>query len=223
MKLLLFILIILFITPLTALLAQSEEKEDFDFGVAIVPQYAFDNTMRLDFDFTLQNNNVLTVAPMFSFARHASLLSSDDNYYADPYFYDFYPQDISLTGAGLKLVLRHFFGDFNMNSGLYLGGGLHYRYSHVKYEVADEASFDAASFEVDVYDKEEDFNQFGIDFTIGYQMYIMDNIYGDVFAGWGFRMSDTNDDTEDYWSETVFDLAYSGYTPLAGLRLGIFF
>ena len=210
----------------TKVIAQEEEEKTFNFAVAIVPQYAFASTMRLDFDFKLKKNNVLTVAPMFSFARHSSLLFSNQNNSYDYYYEDNYPQDIALTGGGLKLTLRHFFGDFNRNSGMYLGGGLHYRYSHVEYVVED---WQTSTVDGDNYlsygytDKEDNFNQVGIDFLLGYQMYFMDNIYGDFFAGWGLRISDSDDATDEYWSETVFDLAYSGYTPLAGLRLGIFF
>lgn len=225
MKKLIYILLFAFLLP-SALLAQEEEARFYDFGVAIVPQYAFASTMRFDFDFTIKNNNVVTVAPMFSFARHSSLLfpGQDDSYYYE--YEENYPQDIALTGGGLKVTLRHFFGDFNMNTGIYLGGGLHYRYSHVEYKVED---FINTTVDGDAYisyglvDKEENFNQVGVDFIFGYQMSFFDNMYGDLFAGWGFRMSDSDDASDDYWSETVFDIAYSGYTPLAGIRLGIFF
>lgn len=220
------IIYILFLAVLSLnVCAQDEEVKVFDLGVAIVPQYAFASTMRIDFDLTLKKNNVLTIAPMFSFARHSSLLFSNNNSY-DYYYEDDYPQDISLTGAGLKLTLRHFFGDFDKNTGMYLGGGLHYRYSHVEYKVDGTYTY---SEDGDTYitygmiDKEENFNQVGLDFLLGYQMYFIDNIYGDFFAGWGFRMSDADDSSDEFWSETVFDIAYSGYTPLAGIRLGIFF
>lgn len=223
MKLLIYILF--FMTFSTNICAQEEEKQVFDLGVAIVPQYGFASTMRVDFDITLKNNNVLTIAPMFSFARHSSLLFPDQDTY---YYYDeeTYPQDISLTGGGLKLTLRHFFGDFDRNSGMYLGGGLHYRYSHVEYQVLGWNSnvVDGDNYmNYEYIDKEDSFNQVGLDFLLGYQMFFVDNIYGDFFAGWGFRISDDDDTSDEYWSETVFDIGYSGYTPLAGIRLGIFF
>lgn len=226
--LMLAIILLSCFSPSRQLIAQEEEKEPttFNFGIAIVPQYAFASTMRFDFDFTLKNNNVITVAPMFSFARHSSLLFSSQNDSYDYYNHKNYPQDIALTGGGLKLTLRHFFGDFKQNSGLYLGGGLHYRYSHVTYKMEgwQNSTIDGDDYMTYGYaDEEEDFNQVGVDFLLGYQMYLRDNIYGDFFAGWGFRMSDSNDENDNYWSETVFDIGYSGYTPLAGIRLGIFF
>ncbi|MDA3853798.1 MAG: hypothetical protein PF444_06110, partial [Bacteroidales bacterium] len=181
MRNILLLLLLACLMPSTVITAQEEESEKFEFAIAIVPQYAFASTMRLDFDFTLKNNNVLTLAPMFSFARHSSLLFSSQN---DSYYYsdnESYPQDIALTGGGLKVTLRHFFGDFNMNSGMYLGGGLHYRYSNVKYKVED---WQASIIDGDDYitygytEKEENFNQVGLDFIVGYQMYFMDNVYG---------------------------------------------
>ena len=229
MKLLLYILLLSSFAHPAKLCAQDKNKEatNFDFGLAIMPQYAFANTMRLDLDMTLKNKNVLTISTMFSFARHSSSFFSNDDDYYDYYYDDEHPQNIALTGAGLKLTLRHFFGDFNNNSGLYLGGGLHYRYSHVEYKVADwaELTEDGNNYlSYGLTEKEENFNQFGIDFILGYQMYLTDNIYGDIFGGWGLRISDFSDGkNEDYWSETVFDLAYSGYIPLLGFRLGIFF
>lgn len=227
MKLFIFLLIFSFLIPSALTVAQDSEEDEFDFGVAIMPQYAFASTMRFDFDFTLKNKNVLTVAPLFSFARNSSLLFSGENstYYDDDYYEDDYPQDISLTGGGVKLVFRHFFGDFINNSGAYVGGGLHYRYSHVKYKINDWMNTTEDGDEYIVYgttSNRDDFNQFGVDFLLGYQLLLGDNIFGDVFAGWGFRISDS--DSEDtYWNETIFDLAYSGYTPLVGFRLGLFF
>lgn len=207
---------------------QETEEKVFDFGVAIVPQYAFASTMRLDFDITLDHNNTLTVSPLFSFARNSSLLfsggySSYDYYYED----NQYPQDISLTGGGMKLMWRHFFGNFHQNTGVYMGVGMHYRYSFVKYSVQDWISYTEDDVEYQTYGnlyKDDQFNQLGVDFILGYQLYLTDHIYGDVYAGWGFRISDYDEDESDeFWGETVFDLAYSGYTPLLGLRLGIFF
>ena len=53
------------------------------YGIAILPQYAIASTMRLDFDIALKKTNVLTLSPMFSFARNSSLLfpNNSNNYY----------------------------------------------------------------------------------------------------------------------------------------------
>lgn len=204
-----------------------KEQENFGWAVAMLPQYAIVSTMRIDFDRTIGHNNVITLSPMFSFARNSSLLfpNSDDYYYDNA---TQYPENISLTGGGLKFTFRHFFGDFNLNSGLYLGGGLHYRFSHVEYQeegwIAHETNGDSY-LHYEMIDKEEDFNQVGVDVILGYQIYLIDNIFLDVFGGWGIRISDY--DTErgevNHWGETIFDIGYSGYTPLMGLRLGVFF
>ncbi len=208
----------------------AQEKEQFKFGVAAVPQYAFASTMRVDFDITVKHKNVITIAPMFSLARHSSLLFLEDNYsydYAYDYYDDDYPKDVSLIGGGLKVTWRHFFGDFHRNTGLYAGVGLHYRYSHVEYTVNSWMEIEKNGNQYITYGsaaKEDNFNQGGFDFICGYQMYFFDNLYGDLFGGWGFRISDYNEKgSNNHWGETIFDFAYSGYTPLIGLRLGVFF
>ena len=185
--------------------------------------------MRIDVDITLKNNNVLTLSPMFSFARNASLIFSNSSDSYDSYYYsETYPKNIALTGGGLKVQVRHFFGDFNHNTGLYAGAGLHYKYSHVSYNKEDWVDYTEDGFNYIRYGDqrfENTFNQGGLDVIFGYQMYLLDNIYGDFFAGWGFRLSDyKNTLNEDhYWGETIFDLGYSGYIPLMGLRFGVFF
>ena len=227
--LIIFSIMLLFSVQLKAE-EEAQKKETFKFGVAILPQYAIANTMRMDFDLTLKNHNVLTISPLFSFARHSSLLFSNNESYYDGYSnYDTNdnPENISLTGGGVKLTLRHFFSDFNRNTGMYFGAGLHYKYSHISYEkkdwISEASSLPLIHYGLETYTK--NFNQGGLDFIIGYQMYLLDNIYGDLFVGWGFRLSDfNNDDNEDdYWGETIFDVGYTGYTPLLGLRFGVFF
>jgi len=225
----------LFLLPLFAW-AQAEdqtlskqEAKVFDFGIAIVPQYAFGSTMRVDFDMTLNEQNTLTISPLFSFARNSSLMFSGGDSYDYNYYYEDtqYPEDISLTGGGLKLMWRHFFGLFNQNTGIYMGAGTHYRYSSVTYSLQDWETYIEDGLEYQVLrdlEKRDHFNQMGVDFILGYQLYLTDHIYGDVYAGWGFRISDFDEDeSDDFWSETIFDPAYTGYTPLLGLRMGVFF
>lgn len=226
------IFLALLLIPMGKILASDADTtmtKQYKVGVAIVPQYAITGTMRMDIDITLKNNNVLTLSPMFSFARNSSLLFANSGSAYDSYYYDdVYPQNIALTGGGLKVKIRHFFGDFNRNSGLYAGGGLHYRYSHVSYTQEDWVGYVEDGFNYMAYgdDKlKKSFNQGGLDVIFGYQLYLLDNIYGDFFAGWGFRLSDYDEVTgeDNYWSETIFDLGYSGYTPLMGLRIGVLF
>lgn len=204
-----------------------EENVHYEWGIATVPQYAIASTVRIDFDKTLRNNNVLTIAPMFSYAQNSSLLfnSNSDSYSA--YYDSEYPEDVTLIGGGGKLNFRHFFGRFHRNTGLYLGAGLHYRFSHIEYSErawAQETVDDADYYHYKMVDKEQNFNQVGFDCMIGYQVHLLDKIFLDVFTGWGLRISDHDAESgeTDYWGETIYDIAYSGYTPLWGLRLGVF-
>ncbi len=224
------LLFILLYSSSVLLTAQNDSSnvDSYKLGVAIMPQYAIVGTMRLDVDITLKKHNVLTISPMFSFARNSSLLmtSSYDSY--DSYYQtDNYPENISLTGGGMKVTLRHFFGDFYLNSGFYAGAGLHYRYSHVDYTKAGWEPITEDGYDYLVYgdvDLKHDFNQGGLDVIFGYQLYLVDNIYGDIFAGWGFRLSDFDEKpNDDDWNETIFDFGYSGYTPLFGMRIGVLF
>lgn len=168
---------------------------------------------------------------MFSFARNSSLLFSDNsnNYsYYDSEYEENYPQNISLTGIGFKAMYRHFFGTFENNTGPYAGIGGHYRFSHVEYETQDwvSGSLDGIpTIRRGMRDSEQDIHQGGLDILFGYQLYLVDNLFLDLYGGWGFRLSDfdSDDDDDNYWGETIFDIGYSGYTPLLGMRLGLFF
>lgn len=230
MKQYIYILLIAFILPYSTIVAQENNNETFKIGIALVPQYAITNTMRLDVDITLKNKNVITLSPMFSYARHSSLLFSYDDdyyYYDDDYYYDSNePENISLTGGGLKATFRHFFGSFDQNRGPYIGGGLHYRYSYVEYEIDDWVDFIDENGDYITYStvtKNDNFNQFGADFIIGYQFSLAEHLYGDIYGGWGIRLSDFDEKQSDSnWDDSIYDVAYAGYLPLIGLRIGIF-
>lgn len=229
MRKLLTILVLLLCTASAFAKTSSEENEALAWGIFILPQYAASKSMRVDFDKVLNNNSVITLSPMFSFARNSSLLfgNSDDSYgYYDEDFTE--PQDISITGGGVKFMIRHFFGDFKKNSGLYFGGGVHYKYSHIEY---DQKTWVEQTSNGDNYIHYEDarleqkIHQFGFDVILGYQLYMVDNIFIDVYGGWGLRLSnyDEYNTNIDYWGETIFDAGYKGYLPLLGLRLGLYF
>jgi outer membrane protein assembly factor BamA len=121
----------------------------------------------------------------------------------------FDPESTSYTGVGVFANYRY----FPSGKGIYAGVGVNYRFLNTDYSEYNEAT-----------EKNAKFNTYGFDFTFGYQFRLVEQLFMDLYLGWGFRYSlqDTEED-EEYWSDAFLDLGYSGFLPVAGLRLGFEF
>lgn len=163
-------------------------------ALSFLPQYMIVGGMRMDFDYQLNSKAWLTVAPAF--------------YYTDN-SYMWEPDNTSYTGVGAFVNYRY----FPSGKGVYALTGLNYRYLNTKYSKYDDVSELKAKF-----------NTFGFDIAVGYQFLLVEQIFLDMYLGWGFRYSlDGSDEEESYWSDAFLDLAYSGFLPVAGVRVGFEF
>lgn len=208
-----FIILALLVGFTLASTAQEKKSMTGDFAIALVPQYAIYNGIRLDFDFKIKPNQVLTLAPMFNYAYKSEI---------------YYPDATNYTGGGLKVNYRYFPQSSGTPVGGYLGMGLHYKYTSVEYSSFDYYNYEEDGLTYQSYgemDKEESFHQGGYDLLVGYQWIFDDLLIMDLYCGWGFRASGFDPDkagNDSFWAETIFDPAYSGFTPLLGFRVGLF-
>lgn len=193
MKNLTLILLLLLLAPKVKSQDSLAVKEN-QFAFSLTPQYVITGGMRLDFDIKVNKKGWLTLAPII--------------YYMDnSYMYD--PESTSFTGAGAFINYRY----FPSGKGIYASTGINYRYLDTKYSDYNDDS-----------DKEAQFNTFGFDFTFGYQFRLVEQLFMDLYLGWGFRYSlQETVEEEEYWSDAFLDLGYSGFLPVAGLRIGFEF
>ena len=190
---------ITFLLLLLTVLAFAQNTEipvenETQYAFSFTPQYVIMGGMRMDFDIKMSEKGWLTVAPVFY-------------YMDDSYMYK--PESTSYTGIGAFLNYRY----FPTGKGMYAGMGLNYKYLNTDYSDYNETIAKNAKF-----------NTYGFDITFGYQFRIVEQLFMDAFLGWGFRYSvqETVED-EAYWSDGFLGLGYSGFLPVAGLRLGFEF
>lgn len=179
------------------------------YAFSLTPQYVITGGMRLDFDFKINEKGWLTLAPIF--------------YYMDD-TYMYAPESTSYTGLGGFLNYRY----FPTGKGVYAAAGLNYRLLNTQYSSYVDYDYSASSYAPNPGsnsdEKEAQFNTFGFDFTFGYQFRLVEQLFMDLYLGWGFRYSlQDSEEDESYWSDAILDLGYSGFLPVAGLRIGLEF
>ncbi len=180
-------------------------------GIALVPQYAIMGGMRIDADVRVNERHYLTIAPQLYYSKES---------------YMYPPDETSFSGGGLKLTYRYFPAKKAKGEGGYLGFGLDYKYMSFNYDDYYYYSFveeDVEYSSVTYGENHKSFNQGGFDILIGYQFKFSSQFYLDFYTGWGFRLSNYTQDDDDYsWGSDILDPGYSGFVPMAGIRIGIF-
>jgi len=173
---------------------KSADTGNAKYAFSFSPQYLIVGGMRLNFDQAISDKLWLTLAPTF--------------YYMDN-SYMWEPESTSFVGVGAAANLRY----FPTGKGVYALCGLNYRFldaDYVKYGQTEE--------------NEAKFNTSGFDVAFGYQFFLVEQLFMDMYLGWGFRYSTQATVEEDvYWSDMILDLAYSGFLPVAGVRIGFGF
>lgn len=161
--------------------------------ISFSPQYFFVGGMHFDLDFRTSAKSSLVIAPTIYFLDDSQM---------------FPPDYISYVGVGLGLNYRY----YPSGKGIYTSFGFNYKLLNADYNDYSEVSKDAV------------FNTYGFDVTLGYQIVIADHLVINPYFGWGFRYS-TEDSSEssEYWGNSILSLAYSGFLPVAGLRIGMQF
>ncbi len=181
-----------------------------DFGIALMPQYAITQGMRIDFDFKIANHQYITIGPQWYYAKDSQR---------------FYRNKVDMSGAGINVNYRYFFSESRLPSGPYVGFGLHYKFMNLNYDDYNWISYTESgnTFYRDEYGTRElNVQQGGYDILMGYQI-AFNRFLMDFYIGWAFRVSDY--DSEEYgsdWNETIFEPGYEGFLPTGGIRIGFF-
>ena len=213
-------LAILFIVVCSGnLLSQDETVEEFkpDFGVSILPQYAFVGTLKLEFDKRIGNTqNWIVISPSYT---------SSENDKAWSFSYD------RKVGAGLNISHRYYMSNLEERYLLYLQYGLTYNFTRLEYEGAFwiNSDFDGidvitASFE-NIHDTH---HKYGGDFIVGWSTTElgMEKFLLDIYIGVGFRESSsttTGENIQTNKGDGILSPSFRGILPLAGIRYGITF
>lgn len=168
--------------------------DEQNFAISFSPQHLITGGMRMDIDFPVTEKTWLTIAPTLYYVDNTSMWDAEYTSY---------------TGVGVLANYRY----FPSSEGIYAGLGLNYRHLNTDYTVWNE----------DI-ERSTKFNTYGFDLTFGYQFILVDQLFMDLYLGWGFRYSTEEIEDEDInWNDAILDLAYSGFLPVAGLRLGFEF
>lgn len=200
----------------TLLFAQDEPAEKSkSFNIGIVPQYAFINGTRLDFDFRLNNKgHWLVVAPQFYINNDGSLNWNWD--------YN------RMSGTGIDLQHRFYFKNHSSPLGPYIAYGPVFQYFSIKEDALAPHHYTengSAYFELKEQEITTNMFKFGGNLNMGIQMIALDQIYVDCYVGTGFRLSYNNRDKglskrfDSWWSS----MGYSGSILNLGVRLGLTF
>ncbi|NOY95380.1 MAG: hypothetical protein GXO81_03175 [Chlorobi bacterium] len=208
-----FILILMILAPMF-LFGQDEiaEKEVKTFGVGTVPQYAFSNGARIDFDFRLKRKGQwLVVAPQVYLNNGNSNLWNFDE----------------LIGAGIDLQHKFFFKDNPVPRGAYFAYGTVFQYFSVKDEGLKSYGFEEGGSMYYGLNKDmthTNIYKIGGNLLFGMQAVISDFLYLDAYIGTGIRLSfdDRTSGLHGYYNDWWGDLGYSGTLIVAGIRFGIY-
>lgn len=167
------------------------EPETSRFSIGFTPQYLIIGGMRVDLDISLTRKAWLTLSPTFYFSENSTMFS---------------PESMDYAGVGFAANYRY----FPSGKGVYVGAALNYKFISSEYERYYEISKEEAIF-----------NTYGFDMSLGYQFLIVDKLFMDLYLGWGFRYStEDSPESKDYWSDAILSMAYSGFLPVAGCRIG---
>lgn len=215
MKALLLIFLIT-LTSAPALLAQHASTRPMNHSIGMVPQYAFINGFRTDFDFRLKKDgpNWLVVAPQVFMSRE------------NPALYDYN----SMWGYGLELQQRHFMGKNNQSpKGLYFGYGPIFQYFSIEDNILHSEKVTENGIEYYIVKDgpvTTGIYKAGLTLTAGYQAVALNVLYFDFYMGTGIRMS--FDSREPSGLTTLYNNwwgshGYSGTLITMGLRIGMFY
>ncbi|MDO8896344.1 MAG: hypothetical protein Q7V19_01745 [Bacteroidales bacterium] len=166
--------------------------------ISFVPQYAFMNGLRLDYDFQLTKNNWIQLAPTFYAGRENMDINNFEN----------------ITGIGLHAYHRYHPGEGFGKVPVYLSFGPVYQYFHLKHNEWEMNSTKLRNTYI---------HRIGLDVIIGVFSPAINDIVFDVYTGIGLRHAfQTTDATKaQNFNDSFVDFGYSGSIFILGLRIGI--
>lgn len=207
------IISLLFVFLITgSLFAQKDTTKIGGMVYSFVPQFLINKGIRIDVEKQITPRSFIQICPQF-YLGESKQNSPSDYYYDDNYFSD-NDRFNNLTGYGLNIYHKIFSNADFLSKGVYLSYGFSYSY-----------------FDIDYYDNYLDeiinangkIQKYGIDFLIGYQLFLKNKLSLDIYTGFGTRISnmDTNGPTTNRFNSKSFGYNYEGNLMHLGLRLGL--
>jgi hypothetical protein len=194
------------------------------------PQYLFINGLKFNIEKRLKKqNNWFIVSPSFYFKEYNEVYNPDNRY-----SYDFSFLTIrnikSVTGIGLSVGNRMLLIDSNKGKSNnykiipYCEYGLMYNFYRLKrydedWIVVPEDGIDY--MQVGTKRSTRDISKVGLNFTMGVQAEIFEDIIIDIYIGSGLRHSFYEGDIK--YNKTTLDYGYKGILLLAGVKFGVGF
>ena len=208
---------VILLSFLTSTMVFAQEGQAFkrEKILSIVPQYVFQNGFRVDYEFTLRNNQ----KSWLQFSPEIFISTGDNNMTSTNYN--------SMRGIGLEVHHKYFMKEPNERYGFYFayGGGL--QFFGVKNDQNVEYTYSEYDTNYISYRTEEvntTINRVLLNFVIGKQIVRSKPFIIDYYLGVGFRYSmDKNLELMESYNQTWFDNGYSGSLLVAGLKLGFNF
>jgi hypothetical protein len=194
--------------------AGNEELNSNKVWVMGLPQYLFQNGIRLEIDKQLENpHNWITVSPTIYYKDKPGLFGNRNVK--------------SMSGAGLDLIFRWYPYGIRKKGGMYLAAGGGYRYIAQKnsgslWETYTENNQTYIRYVDILWNKQ--IHTGNIRGTFGFQMLPAKNFAIDIYCGFALKMSEVKT-PEGFWhyqdSYDFYEFGYTGMMILGGIRFGI--
>jgi hypothetical protein len=176
-----------------------------------VPQYFIKSGLRLDLDYKIANNQWLVFGPQLYYN------SDEDNWNHD---YD------RMIGFGLNAYHKIFLLPKDCPRGVYVAYGVSYQQFFITTTEMRTYTDTYEGMTVTKYGEREVTEKIykpGISGVIGYQFHVVENLFMDMYLGWGFRHSffdHASYDNSEYVNN-ILSMGYRGITPVAAFRLSV--
>lgn len=166
--------------------------------ISFVPQYAFINGLRLDYDFQLTKNNWIQLAPTFYVGKESMDIGNFEN----------------IAGIGLHAYHRYHPGEGFGEVPVYLSFGPVYQYFHLEHEEWEMSKTILRNTHI---------HRIGLDVIIGIFSPVVNDFVFDVYTGIGLRHAFQTTDAVKArkFDDSIVDFGYSGSIFILGLRIGI--
>lgn len=196
--------------------AGKEEINSNKIWVMGVPQYLFQNGIRLEIDRQLENpHNWITISPSIYYKDKTG------NWLLGTQMVN------SMSGAGLDLIYRWYPHGIRKRGGMYIAAGVGYLYIAQKYsgslwETYTENSLTYIRYLDSEWNKQ--IHTGNIRGTLGYQVLPAKNFAIDFYCGFAIKMSEvaTPEGYLHYQDNyNFYEFGYSGMMIIGGMRLGI--
>jgi hypothetical protein len=208
----------------------SKAQDTLKLMVSLVPQYVFNNGLRIDFEHQLKKvpSQWIGISPQIYYSEKGSFFqnfSEDDEFENNDY--DIEDKFDTLKGFGLDLFHKFFLKKIDSNLGFYFQYGVSYHFFDLSYHnyIWKTQLIDGLEYiEYTPAYQSHFINKLGVNFTLGSQTELTDNIYLDIYAGLGMRYSLHSKEGADYktFSNNSMGYGYSGALFVFGVRIGVF-